>query len=162
MSAIGVNEGVGVGVYTRRGSRCRLTRGQFEGINLVIGTKVDPTASNHPRIPLTRAAHLLVRPAACENDRVCVAIITVQALVVFNRSYPDNRVVGAVGRSDPTRASAAIVDVPSKSNRRRTCRINYITAQFAAPSAAAPLCKGTLLECRLLGFGAEWRARNRP
>jgi hypothetical protein len=75
---------------------------------------------------------LLVRPAAGENDGAVVAIVTVQATIVFHAGYPNNRVVGAVGSSDPGRASAAVVDVPGKSDGRRTCRINYVRAKFAA------------------------------
>jgi hypothetical protein len=40
-----------------------------------------------------------------------------------------------------------------------------LSARRKMPShspAAAPLRKGILLEFRLLGFGAGWRARNRP
>ena len=88
---------------------------------------------------------MLVSPAAGVNDCAVVAIITVQATIVFHAGYPNNRVVGAIGGSDPGRASAAVIDVPGKSNGRRTCLINYIRAKFTALVMKSEMCSFTSL-----------------
>jgi hypothetical protein len=94
---------------------------------------------------LTQAGHLFVNPTAGENGDAVVAIITVQATIVLHAGYPDNRVVHAVGRSDPGRASAAVVDVPGKSDGRRSVRVNYIGAKFAALSMKSEMGSFTSL-----------------
>jgi hypothetical protein len=118
--------------YSRRGSRCRCPRWHLKSKYFVIGTEVDPTTGDQTRVPLARAGHLLVSPAAGKNDSAIVAIVTMQSTIAFNASHPDNCIVSAVSRCDPRRTSAAVIDVPAKSHSRRTCRINYIRAKFAA------------------------------
>jgi len=68
-----------------------------------------------------------------------------QLTIVFHAGYPNNRVVGAVGRSDPGRTSAAVTNVPGKSHGPRTGLINYIRAQFATLVMKSEMCSFTSL-----------------
>ena len=77
--AVGVAVAVSVGLACWR--RRRRAGWQSEGIHFVIGTEVDAAASSNSGVPLARACHQFVSAAACVNDRACIAIVAVQALV---------------------------------------------------------------------------------
>jgi hypothetical protein len=98
----------------------------MELINFVVVGHVNATASDHPGVPLACAGHQLVRTAAGINHCTGIAVVSVQALVALNASYPDNRVVNPVSRCDPRRASAVLTCAPSAHNRGRICRCNFV------------------------------------
>jgi hypothetical protein len=85
---VGVDVGVAVGVRVAVGVGVGDPRWHLKSIYFVIGTEVDSTASNHPGIPLTRAAHLLVRPATGENGGTCITIVAIQLSIALHIDNP--------------------------------------------------------------------------
>ena len=115
--------------WSWRRSRCRRWHSgrKLKSIDLVIGSEVNPTASNNARVPSPSAGHQFVSAAACVNDRAGICVVAVQTLVAFSTSYPYNHVTGAICRGDPSRAWAVLeVHVPSKDYGRRICRSNFV------------------------------------
>src|SRR5262249_55171826 len=77
--------------------------------------------------PLLCAAHQLIGAAAGIDDRPCVRIIAMQALITLHPSYPDNRVIRPISRCNPGRTAAGLAHVPSKGYGGRICRRNLVS-----------------------------------
>ena len=137
--AVGVTFGVGVGVTLGVGVTVGVGVGVGVGVPLalkriyfVISYQSRFFLEQPCRCSIGACRSFVVRSTAVEDDGAGVAIVAVQLTIAFHASYPNNRIVGSVSRGDPRRPSPALIDVPSESNSRRTCRINYVRPNFAA------------------------------
>jgi len=90
----------------RRRRRC--SRWHAEGIDFVIGTKVDSAASSYAGVPLPGAGHQFVSAAPGIDYGACVAMVSVQALVTWklDAGYPYNDVIGSISGRNRGRTPA--------------------------------------------------------
>jgi hypothetical protein len=89
------------GSRSRYGSRRRLKWGK--GIHFIVAGDIDVTSRyNTSSAVVVCSGHQFVWPAAVENDRTSVSIVTVESLVprsavVFRANHPGNHVITAIG-----------------------------------------------------------------
>ena len=113
-----------VGYRSPGGAGCRR---QPKGIYPVISGVVNTAASHNAGIPFPCATHQLVRATAGINYISGIAIVGVQTSVTSCTGYPDYGIIGAVRRSNPSRAQTCLAHAPGRSYGRWICGCNLIS-----------------------------------